>query len=129
VRRLVEASGAPREVIAGVRPEHFEDVTLLGDAHKNGGSTFTAVVDVLESMGSEKYVHFTVEGEQATTAELAELAADSGSADVPGAGSQIVARLSSASPASEGLPVELWFDADKVQLFDPSTGKNLTYSE
>jgi multiple sugar transport system ATP-binding protein len=129
IRRLVEASGAPRELIAGVRPEHFEDAGLLDDGQKRGGSTFTAQVDVLESMGSEKYAHFTVEGEQATTAELAELAADSGSADVPGGGSAIVTRLSAASSAREGQELDVWFDADKVQLFDPATGKNLTYSE
>jgi multiple sugar transport system ATP-binding protein len=129
VRRLVEAADAPREVIAGVRPEHFEDAALLDDEQKRGGTTFTAQVDVLESMGSEKYAHFTVEGDVATTAELAELAADSGSSDVPGGGSQIVARLSAASAAAEGRPVDVWFDADKVKLFDPSNGKNLTYSE
>jgi multiple sugar transport system ATP-binding protein len=129
VRRLVEAADAPREVIIGVRPEHFEDAKLLDDAQKRGGSTFTAQVDVLESMGSEKYAHFTVEGDVATSAELAELAADSGSSDVPGAGSAIVARLSAASSATEGQSVDVWFDADKVKVFDPANGKNLTYSE
>ncbi|WP_020668041.1 ABC transporter ATP-binding protein [Amycolatopsis nigrescens] len=128
VRRLAEAADAPREVIAGIRPEHFEDAALLDDAQKGGGATFTAQVDVLESMGSEKYAHFTVEGELASSSELAELAADSGSSDVPGGGSQIVTRLSAASAASEGASVELWYDTDKVQLFDPASGKNLTYS-
>jgi multiple sugar transport system ATP-binding protein len=129
VRRLAESANAPREVIAGVRPEHFEDAALLDDAQKSGGTTFAAVVDVLESMGSEKFAHFTVEGDLATTAELEELAADSGSDDVPDSGSQIVTRLSAASSAAEGQNVQVWFDADKVQLFDPSSGKNLTYTE
>jgi multiple sugar transport system ATP-binding protein len=129
VRRLVEAANAPREVIAGVRPEHFEDAALLDEEQKRGGITFSAQVDVLESMGSEKYAYFTIEGEQATTAELAELAADSGSSDVPGGGSQIVTRLSAASAAAEGQPVDIWFDADQVQVFDPASGRNLTYAE
>ncbi|WP_158885358.1 ABC transporter ATP-binding protein [Amycolatopsis anabasis] len=127
VRRLVEAADAPREVIAGIRPEHFEDAALLDDAQKQGGTTFTAQVDVLESMGSEKYAHFTVEGELASTSELQELAADSGSDDVPDSGANIVARLSAASSVTEGGNVDVWFSADKVQLFDPSSGKNLTY--
>jgi multiple sugar transport system ATP-binding protein len=127
-RRLVEASDAPREVIAGVRPEHFEDAALLDDDQKRGGTTFTGQVDVLESMGSEKFAHFTVEGELANAAELAELAADSGSADVPGGGSQIVTRLSAASSVAEGRPVDIWFNAEKVLIFDPSNGKNLTYA-
>ncbi|MEV0064909.1 MULTISPECIES: ABC transporter ATP-binding protein [unclassified Amycolatopsis] len=129
IRRMAEAANAPREVIVGVRPEHFEDAALVDSAQRGEGSTFTAHIDVLESMGSEKFAHFTVEGEVATSAELAELAADSGSADVPGAESLIVARLSAESQAAENADLEIWFDADKVKLFDPSNGRNLTYQE
>jgi len=128
VRKLAEQAKAPREVIAGVRPEHFEDARLMDESAKAAGSTFTATVDVLESMGSDKFVYFTVEGEAATSQELAELAADSGSTETGGSGSQLVTRLSATSTAAEGQPVDVWFDADKVQLFDPSSGKNLTYS-
>ncbi|WP_326568456.1 sn-glycerol-3-phosphate ABC transporter ATP-binding protein UgpC [Amycolatopsis rhabdoformis] len=127
VRRMAEAADAPRELIVGVRPENFEDASLIDAAQRTAGSTFTAHIDVLESMGSEKFAHFTVEGEVATSAELAELAADSGSADVPGAESLIVARLSAESRAAENTDLEIWFDADKVKLFDPSNGRNLTY--
>ena len=129
VRRLVEKAGAPREVLVGIRPEHFEDAALVEAGQKTGGGTFTAHIDVLESMGSEKFAHFTLEGETATSAELAELAADSGSADVPGSESQIVARLSAESSAKENSDLEVWYDADKIKLFDPSNGKNLTYED
>jgi len=129
IRRLAESANAPREVIAGVRPEHFEDANVLDASTLSGGSTFTATVEVLESMGSDKFAYFTVEGEAATSAELDELAADAGSSDAGVSGTQLVTRLSAASGAKEGEQVEVWFDADKVQLFDPSTGKNLTYSE
>ncbi|ONF61737.1 ABC transporter ATP-binding protein [Amycolatopsis keratiniphila] len=128
VRQLVEAADAPREVIVGIRPEHFEDAALV-DANARQGATFTAHVDVLESMGSEKFAHFSVEGEAASSSDLADLAADSGSSDVPGAESQIVARLSAASSAAENQDVELWFDADKIKLFDGASGKNLTYTD
>ncbi|WP_290051767.1 ABC transporter ATP-binding protein [Amycolatopsis solani] len=127
VRRLVERADAPRELIVGIRPEHFEDAALVAD--KSGGGTFTAHIDVLESMGSEKFAHFTLEGETATSEELAELAADSGSSDVPGGESQIVARLSAESSAAENVDLEVWYDADKIKLFDPSNGKNLTYED
>jgi multiple sugar transport system ATP-binding protein len=128
VRRLAESANAPREVIAGVRPEHFEDAALVEEHARDRGAVFAAQVDVLESMGSEKYAHFTVEGELASSAELAELAADAGSADVPSSGSQIVTRLSAESAAREGQNLDIWFDTDKIQLFDPSTGKNLTFA-
>ncbi len=127
LRRLAEQANAPREVIMGVRPEHFEDVSLLEEGHRRGGATFTATVDVLESMGSEKYAYFTVDTEPVTTAGLTELVADTGAADVPGQGSTVVARLSAASEAREGDQAQVWFDVDKIQLFDPTSGKNLTY--
>jgi len=127
-RRLAEAAGAPREVIAGIRPEHFEDAALLDDGKRAAGCVFSAHVDVLESMGSEKYAYFTVEGgELASTSELAELAADTGADDVPGGGASITARLAPVSGAREGGTLDVWFDVEKVQLFDPSSGKNLTY--
>ncbi|MEV6832903.1 sn-glycerol-3-phosphate ABC transporter ATP-binding protein UgpC [Amycolatopsis sp. NPDC051102] len=129
VRQLVERANAPRDLIVGIRPEHFEDAALVEAGQKAGGASFTAHIDVLESMGSEKFAHFTVEGETATSEELAELAADSGSSDVPGAESQIVARLSAESSAKENADLEVWYDADKIKLFDPSNGKNLTYED
>ena len=119
VRQLVAAANAPREVIAGLRPEHFEDARLL-DTNAQPNNTFTATVDVLESMGSDKYAYFTVEGEVATSAELDELAADPGASDVPASGAQLVTRLTATSGAAEGA---------KIQLFDPSSGRNLTYAE
>ncbi|RKT52665.1 ABC transporter ATP-binding protein [Saccharothrix australiensis] len=128
VRGLLAAGDAPREVIVGLRPEHFEDARLVDEASRANGVTFTSHVDVLESMGSDKFAYFSLSGEQATSAELAELAADAGSADVPGEGVALVTRLSAASSATEGEPAEIWFDADKVQLFDPNSGRNLTYS-
>ncbi|GAB3436590.1 ABC transporter ATP-binding protein [Actinophytocola sediminis] len=130
VLRLAEQANAPRELIAGIRPEHFEDAALMDAAHASeAGSTFTATVDVLESMGSDKYAYFTVEGASATSSELDELAADAGTADTGASGSQLVTRLSATSGAREGEPLDVWFDSDKVQLFDPSNGRNLTYAE
>jgi multiple sugar transport system ATP-binding protein len=126
LRRAVEQANAPREVIMGVRPEHFEDAALVESGQS--GTVFSARIDVLESMGSDKFAHFTVEGEQASSVELEELAADAGSADVPASGSQIVTRLSAASGAREGQPLEVWMDTDRVHLFDPSDGRNLTYT-
>jgi multiple sugar transport system ATP-binding protein len=129
VRQLLEGADAPREVIMGIRPEHFEDAALVDAAALSSGGRFTSQVDVLESMGSDKYAYFTLTGEQAASAELQELAADAGSDDVPGDGISLVTRLSSASAAVEGASADIWFDADKVQLFDPSSGRNLTYAE
>src|SRR5947209_7622230 len=55
MRRRLQAGpgGGRRGVIAGLRPEHFEDARLVGE--RNRGNTFRAKIDVLESMGSEYY--------------------------------------------------------------------------
>ncbi|MCY7340419.1 MAG: sn-glycerol-3-phosphate ABC transporter ATP-binding protein UgpC [Pseudonocardia sp.] len=127
LRGALASGNAPRELIVGIRPEHFEDSALVEDHQKAHGSVFTAQVEVLESMGSDKYVYFSVEGEQAVSDELAELAADAGTSDVPGGDSgTLVTRLSSASTAREGRPSEVWVDTSKIQVFDPSNGRNLT---
>jgi multiple sugar transport system ATP-binding protein len=115
-----------KQVIAGLRPEHFEDASVAGD-HANG-TRFTAHIDVLESMGSEYYAYFEVEAERVTSTELAELAQDAGAADLPSSGegaTQVVARLDAASRARQGADTELSFDSSKLQLFDPETGRNL----
>jgi multiple sugar transport system ATP-binding protein len=85
------------------------------------GMTFSAVIDVLESLGADEFAYFHIPGVRASAQELEELAADAGSDDVPGAGEQIVARLDPASRAREGQKLELWFDPRKVHLFNPET--------
>ncbi|MGH4014119.1 MAG: ABC transporter ATP-binding protein [Pseudonocardiaceae bacterium] len=126
LRRALEAAQAPREVIVGIRPEHFEDASLVDAATRPRGSTFSAQIEVLESMGSDKYAYFSLAGDRASSKELDELAADAGTADLPSSGAQITTRLSTASPATEGEQVNIWFDAEQVQVFDPSSGRNLT---
>src|SRR4051794_17366377 len=83
-----------RRVLAGLRPESFEDAEIAKRQGSQGGHEFEADVDLLESMGSEVYAYLRLEGASADSADLADLAADSGAADVPGAGTdQVVARL------------------------------------
>ena len=72
-----------RDVIAGIRPESFEDASLVGDL-RDQGHVFKAKIDLIESMGSELYVYFEIETEGVESKELEELAADSGAAEVPG---------------------------------------------
>ncbi|MCI4061518.1 sn-glycerol-3-phosphate ABC transporter ATP-binding protein UgpC [Micromonospora sp. R77] len=129
VRRQLDGADAPRELILGVRPEHFEDAELVDDDTRRRGMEFEAPVDIVESMGSDKYVYFTVEGERASAAELEELAADAGAADFTGAGASLVTRLSAESPVREGESRRVWFNLEKIHLFDPTTGRNLTLHE
>ena len=121
----VRQAGAGRDLIVGIRPEHFEDAALV-DGRLAEGLTFTAVVDVLESLGADKFAYFRLEGARATARELEELAADAGTGDAPGGSDQVVARLDPASRAREGQQLRLWFDPGKLHLFNPGNGAHLT---
>jgi multiple sugar transport system ATP-binding protein len=125
VRAKVQRAGAGRDLIVGIRPEHFEDAALV-DGHRGEGLTFKATVDVLESLGADKYAYFRLEGARATAQELEELAADAGTGDAPGGSDQVVARLDPASRAREGQQLELWFDPARLYLFNPRNGAHLT---
>ena len=121
-RRGVEASGAGRQVILGVRPENFEDAGLVGDHERSKGITFTTPIDVIESMGSDVFAHFTMDQGHVTSSELSELAADSGSVDTLAGGREVVARLDAASRVKEEEQATLWVDTTKIHLFDERTG-------
>ena len=129
VRSNLQREGdGTREVIVGMRPEHFEDAAVEQEELPNR-MKFRTKVDVVESMGSELYVYFDVESDQQMqTADLDELAADAGMEDLPshGEGQQVVARLSADSKAAPGGEVELTVDTSVVKLFDAGSGRSLT---
>src|SRR5579875_1394086 len=131
MRQALERSKAGREVIVGIRPENFEDAALVPASDQSHGITFQASVDVVESLGAEKYVYFTQElGKAANIAELEELARDSGRADTGGAATEtVVARLDPETRITEGQPAQLWADLRSVHVFDPSSGQNLTLGD
>ena len=114
------------QLIAGIRPEDLEDASLVGDV-RDRGATFRAHIEVLESMGSELYAHFSVAADQQLESqELRELAEDAGAAEVPSSEEgQTTARLDPASRVREGDDAELWLDATKIHLFDARSGQSL----
>ena len=126
MRRSLEQRAGNRDVILGVRPESFEDASLVPTDVRSHGVTFSVTVDVLESMGSDVFAYFTLEGGPAQSAELEELARDSGRADTGSATDQIVARLDAETRIREGENAEMWADTRSIHVFDPNTGENLT---
>jgi multiple sugar transport system ATP-binding protein len=126
LRGRIKGNGTARDVIAGVRPEHFEDAEV---ERARTGLRFSAQPSVVESMGSELYAYFDVKSEQIQSGELEELAKDAGMEDLPHAGQegaqQVVARLSSASRARPNENIDLVLDSTQLQLFDPAGGKRL----
>jgi multiple sugar transport system ATP-binding protein len=113
------------QLIFGIRPEHIIDAALVEEQHRENGMTFEAEVDLVESMGSDKYAYVPLQGERASARELEELAADAGGADIPASGNQLVIRLPAESTIDEGDRARFWFDVSRVHLFDPATGERL----
>ncbi|MDQ2796815.1 MAG: sn-glycerol-3-phosphate ABC transporter ATP-binding protein UgpC, partial [Actinomycetota bacterium] len=126
-RHSLESRDASREVLLGVRPENFEDAALVSAENRPHGITFHVKIDVVESMGSDNYVYFALDTDaNLASAELDELARDSGRADTgSAAGLQITARLDAASGVKSGADAELWVDSRAIHVFDPGTGANL----
>jgi multiple sugar transport system ATP-binding protein len=124
------ASAGGKRVLAGLRPESFEDAEVARRQNRRGGHEFEADVDLTESMGSEVYAYLRLEGDLAEADELAEIAADSGAADVPGAGNdQLVARLSAETEVTRGSRARFWMDNNQLHIFDVETGRSLGRDE
>ncbi|NHC23685.1 sn-glycerol-3-phosphate ABC transporter ATP-binding protein UgpC [Nocardioides sp. IC4_145] len=120
-----KASLAPegKLLIAGIRPEHFEDASVVDDSKRERGSTFTTKVDVVEWLGNEAYAYIPFEADDAVREQLTQLERD---LDGDTMRSQLVVSLDGASRISEGDEAEIWVDARQMHLFDPETGDNLT---
>jgi multiple sugar transport system ATP-binding protein len=117
-------------VIAGLRPEAFEDAEIAGDLEGERGIAIEAEIDLVESLGSDLYAYFHVESEGVESEQLADLAEESigetGAASLREGEEQIVARLDPASKIKRRETVQLRADTAKLHLFDPESGENLT---
>ena len=121
VHDVLTAHPTPTNAIVGIRPEHLEDANLIDTYQRLRALVFEVGVELVESLGAEKIVHFTVEGASAHSAQLTELAADSGVSE-----NEFVARLPAESAATAGQRIELALDTTKLAIFEADTGANLT---
>jgi multiple sugar transport system ATP-binding protein len=121
VRQALDGANSSRDVIIGIRPEHFEDAALVGD---KPGATFDAPIDIVEAMGSDVYAYFTMQGEGAQSKDLEDLAKDTGN-DLTSGGVDVTARLDASANVRRGSTARIWYDTSKIQVFETETGKNL----
>jgi multiple sugar transport system ATP-binding protein len=122
----------PRQgkVVAGIRPENFEDAAIVPDETKaERGLTFEADMDLVESLGSDLYAYFHIESEGVQSDQLADLVgerlAETGAAGTREGHEQIVARLEPTSKVKRREKAELWADTSKLHLFDPESGERI----
>jgi multiple sugar transport system ATP-binding protein len=113
-------------VIVGIRPESFEDASLVEEARSHQGITFTGPVDVTEWLGNEKYAYLPFEPHPDVQAALAELDRE---LDGEAMRTQLVVSLDGASKVRQGEQATLWFDPKAMHVFDARSGDNLTRDE
>jgi multiple sugar transport system ATP-binding protein len=111
-------------LIAGIRPEHFEDASLLDDARRRQGLDFRDRIDVIEWLGSEQYAYIPFEAPEKVRRPLEELATELDSEQIR---TQLVVTLDAESRVVEGEEADLWLDPSRMHLFDPESGANLTH--
>ncbi|HEX5989627.1 MAG TPA: sn-glycerol-3-phosphate ABC transporter ATP-binding protein UgpC [Solirubrobacterales bacterium] len=117
------------QVIAGLRPENFEDTEVIGDLREERGVTFEAEIDLVESLGSDLFAYFHIESEGVQSDQLADIVEESleetGAGEIREGHEQIVARLDPTSKVKRREKAELWADTAKLHLFDPESGESL----
>jgi multiple sugar transport system ATP-binding protein len=127
-QRLGSTPQGERQVIVGIRPEHFEDASLVSEGDRAQGLVFRSRIENIEWLGAELYAYLPYQGGAEIGAQLDQLAGDLDMEQLSGGSgdeSQLVARLDATSQVQEGAEAEIWLDARKIHLFDPETGEAL----
>jgi len=113
------AEQAGQELIVGVRPEAFEIRSTGGP----GGFSITVQANLVEQLGPEAYLHFTLPMAPVVTADIEALLADEGaSAESLGSETKFIARVNPDHTSSMGSSVDLVIDPSKLHFFDKATG-------
>ena len=119
-----------RPIVLGIRPDAMEDAALARDTSEN--RRFRALVDLRETVGSEAFVHFTLDAAPVVTEDTRELAVDTGTEmlqkleeEASEHKTEFVARMQARTRAREGDPVEIAVDTTMLHFFDPETGRGI----
>ncbi len=106
------AAYAGRKVTVGLRPEH-----LPAAVNGAAGPVLVGDVDLVEALGSELMVHFTVDARRVTAEGTT--SADEEAVTESGEG---VARVDPGSPVKVGDRATFAIKTDGMQFFDPDSG-------
>lgn len=124
VQGVIAAHPKPENVIVCVRPEHIQDAALIDAYQRIRALTFQVKVNLVESLGADKYLYFTTESPAVHSVQLDELAEVEGESALHE--NQFVARVPAESKVAIGQSVELAFDTARLAVFDADSGANLT---
>jgi multiple sugar transport system ATP-binding protein len=115
-----------RPVVVGIRPDATEDAAIAREAPAD--RRLTAVVELRETVGSEAFIHFTLDAPPVVTEDTKELASDTGEEMVEKLAepkTEFLARTHARSRVREGEQIELAVDTRELHFFDPETGDGI----
>ncbi len=115
-------SDGDRELVVGIRPEHLEDEALVDPEVRDRGIGFDAEVESVEWLGAEQFVYVPWEAPADLVEPLHRLAVE---LDRESSSPWLVARIDPKSGIRRGDKARLWFDPDKLHVFDARTGESL----
>jgi len=110
----------PGRVIAGLRPEAFEDATVADPSLPR----LDVRIEVVEELGADTYVVFTVAAPRVDVADVHEAAGDEHGL-VAMEGSLFTARVAPGAGARPGTPLQIALDPARIHYFDPGSGLRL----
>jgi multiple sugar transport system ATP-binding protein len=110
----------PGRVVAGLRPESFEDAVFADPSLPQ----LDVQVEVVEELGADTHVLFAVAAPPVDVSEVREAAGDD-EALTTVEGSLFTARVDPATAARPGATLRLAVDPSRFHYFDPSTGLRL----
>jgi multiple sugar transport system ATP-binding protein len=115
-----------REVMIGIRPEDFEDVSFEPDTPADRRMKVTT--DLTEPLGAEVLVYFSADAERiVSSAAAADVGEDAdiqlgGDDDEDSDGrTRLVARVNPRARVAEGSEIELAVDTSRLYFFDPDS--------
>jgi multiple sugar transport system ATP-binding protein len=115
---------AGRTIGLGIRPEDFEDASLVRSLPDR---RLAVEIDIKEDMGSEVYLHFAVDAPAPDVEELREVVGDeaveAAAEQTHHHGTPWIARVGRGSLAREGTRVELAVSTGALHFFDLETGR------
>jgi multiple sugar transport system ATP-binding protein len=116
-----------RPVVLGIRPESLEDAAFARDAPPD--HRLEAVVELVEQMGAEAFVHITVEARAVLTEDTRDLARDRADLSeerlaerAESRRTECVARVDPRSDARKGERIDLVVDTSRLYFFDLTSG-------
>jgi multiple sugar transport system ATP-binding protein len=107
-------------VIAGLRPEAFEDAAFADPALPR----VDVRIEVVEELGADTHVLFAVDAPRVDVSEVREAAGDE-DALLAVDGALFTARVDPATSARAGAPLRLALDPSRLHYFDPESGLRL----